>query len=66
MVRDLMLDQQTRLTELPMVTLKPRALPPGPIKAAIINTGQRLLMKVDDTGGKGGGPLAKLALKLLQ
>ena len=66
MVRDLMLDQKTELTELPMVTLKPRALPPWPLKAAIINTGQRLLMKVDDTGGKGGGPLAKLALKLLE
>jgi len=66
MVRDLMLDQKTALTELPMVTLKPRALPPGPLKAAIINTGQRLLMKVDDTGGQGGGLLAKLALKFLQ
>jgi hypothetical protein len=24
------------------------------------------MMKLDDTGGRGGGPLAKIALKMLQ
>jgi glycine/D-amino acid oxidase-like deaminating enzyme len=66
MVRDLMLDRKTALLELPMVALKPRALPPGPIKSLMINIGQRVLMKVDDTGGKGGGPVARIALKVLQ
>jgi glycine/D-amino acid oxidase-like deaminating enzyme len=66
MVRDLLLDRKTALLELPMVSLKPRALPPGPLKGLVIDLGQRLLMKVDDSGGKAGGPLAKLALKILQ
>jgi glycine/D-amino acid oxidase-like deaminating enzyme len=65
-VRDLMLDQQSSLTELPMVTLKPKALPPGPLRARLLNTTQRALLKADDTGGEGGGLIARLALRFLQ
>ena len=66
MVRDLMLDRKTALLELPMVSLKPVALPPEPLKSMMIGLGQRVLMKVDDSGGKAGGPVAKIALKILQ
>ncbi|MDZ4279018.1 MAG: FAD-binding oxidoreductase [Dehalococcoidia bacterium] len=66
MVRDLLLDRKTELLELPMVTLKPARLPPGPLRAVVLNTAQHLLMKADDTGGRGGGPLVKLALRVLQ
>jgi glycine/D-amino acid oxidase-like deaminating enzyme len=66
MVRDLMLGRQTELLELPMVSLKPVPLPPEPLKGMMIGLGQRFLMKVDDTGGKGGGPIAKIALRILQ
>jgi len=66
MVRDLMLDRKTALLELPMVSLKPRALPPEPLKGMMINLGQKVLMNVDDTGGKAGGPIAKIALRILQ
>jgi glycine/D-amino acid oxidase-like deaminating enzyme len=66
MVRDLLLGRTTALLELPMVALKPRALPPGPLKGLVINTGQRLLMRVDDSGGRAGGPLARLALKIIE
>jgi glycine/D-amino acid oxidase-like deaminating enzyme len=66
MVRDLMLDRKTALLELPMVSLKPKALPPEPLKGMVINLGQKVLMKVDDSGGKAGGPIAKIALRILQ
>jgi glycine/D-amino acid oxidase-like deaminating enzyme len=65
-VRDLMLNQQTGLTALPMATLRPTPMPPGPLKAALLKTAQRVLMKADDTGGEHGGPLVQLALKILQ
>lgn len=65
-VRDLMLNQQTELTGLPIVTLKPKPLPPGPLKALLLNTTQRALLKADDTGGRGGGLIVWLALRFLQ
>lgn len=65
-VRDLMLNRQTALTELPIVTLKPKLLPPGPMKPLLLNTTQRALLKMDDTDGEGGGLMARLALKFLQ
>lgn len=65
-VRDLLLNQKTELTQLPMVAHRPTPLPPGPLRAAFLNTAQRVLMKADDTGGAGGGPLVKLALRVLQ
>jgi glycine/D-amino acid oxidase-like deaminating enzyme len=66
MVRDLMLDRKTELLELPMVSLKPVALPPEPLKSMMIGIGSRFLLQVDDTGGKKGGPIAKMALRILQ
>ena len=66
MVRDLMLDRKTELLELPMVSLKPTPLPPEPLKGMMIGLGQKILMKVDDSGGRAGGPLAKIALRILQ
>ena len=65
-VRDLMLDRKTELLELPMLSLRPTPLPPEPLKGMMIGLGQRVLMKADDTGGKGGGPVGKIALKILQ
>jgi glycine/D-amino acid oxidase-like deaminating enzyme len=66
MVRDLMLGRKTELLELPMVSLKPVALPPEPLKSMMIGLGSRFLLQVDDTGGKKGGPIAKMALRILQ
>ena len=65
-VRDLMLDRKTELTGLPMATLKPTPLPPGPLRAIMLKATQGVLMTVDDTGGRGGGPLARAALRMLQ
>ncbi len=64
-VRDLMVGRNTAITQLPMATLKPTPLPLGPLKSAFLNTAQRVLMRGDDTGGR-RGPLAKVALKILQ
>jgi len=66
MVRDLMLDRKTEITELPMVTHRPGMLPPEPLRRFILNKAQRLLQKADDTGGAGQGPNTRLALKVLQ
>jgi glycine/D-amino acid oxidase-like deaminating enzyme len=66
MVRDLMLNRKTAITRLPMVTLRPTPLPPGPLRPLLLNTTQRALQKLDDSGGERGGLLARLALRFLQ
>lgn len=62
--RDFLLDRKTEERELPMATVKPIWLPPGPLRAAVLNGAQRALQRADDTGGR--GILSKLALKFLQ
>ena len=62
--RDFLLDKKTAERELPMATVKPVWLPPGPLRAAVLNSSQRVLQHADDTGGK--GVIAKLALRFLQ
>jgi glycine/D-amino acid oxidase-like deaminating enzyme len=66
MVRDLMLDRKTELLELPMVSLRITPLPPEPIKSWAIGLGSRIVLQVDDAGGRKGGPLTKLALRILE
>lgn len=64
-VRDFILDRKCSSLELPMATVKPFPLPPGPLRAAVLKSTQRALMRSDDTGGK-GGILSQLALRFLQ
>jgi glycine/D-amino acid oxidase-like deaminating enzyme len=64
-VRDLMLNQQTGITLLPMATLKPRVLPSGSLRPLILNSVQRALQRLDD-GTESGGLLGRLALRFLQ
>jgi glycine/D-amino acid oxidase-like deaminating enzyme len=65
-VCDLMLGRGSDITRLPMVTRRPTPLPPEPLRSLALRAGQRILQKVDDRGGAGGDPLARIALKLLQ
>jgi glycine/D-amino acid oxidase-like deaminating enzyme len=65
-VRDLALNQQTALTRLPMATLKPKPLPPEPLRPWLLVAVQRALQRVDDTGGDSRSLLARLALRFLQ
>jgi glycine/D-amino acid oxidase-like deaminating enzyme len=65
-VRDLMLNRPTSLTALPMAALKPAPLPPGPLRPLVLNTAQRVLQQLDDSGGNKRGLLARLALRYLQ
>jgi hypothetical protein len=63
--RDLLLGRATPLTELPLVTRSLTPLPPWPLQARVLELSQRVLQKSDDRGGA-SGPLARLALRLLQ
>jgi len=63
-VRDLMLERETALLELPMATVKPVRLPPGPLRRLFLGSSQKLLLRADDNQGR-GGPLTRLALRQL-
>ena len=63
-VRDLMLGRSTALTELPLVTTRPGRLPPEPLRRLVLDGAQRMLQRIDD--GAAQGPLARLALRVLQ
>ena len=64
-VRDLLLGRHTALTGLPLVTRRLTPLPPPPLQAKVLELSQRVLQRWDDQGGD-PGPLARLALRLLQ
>jgi glycine/D-amino acid oxidase-like deaminating enzyme len=64
-VRDLLLGRETALTNLPLVTRRLTPLPPPPLQAKVLQLSQRVLQRSDDLGGN-AGPLAHLALRLLQ
>ncbi len=64
-VRDLMLNRQSDLLDLPMVTRKPVRLPPGPLRRWMLDSSQNVLLRADDTGG-GDDWKTRLALKFLQ
>jgi glycine/D-amino acid oxidase-like deaminating enzyme len=64
-VSDLLLNRQTDLLDLPMVTKRPIPLPPGPLRWVFLGGSQRVLQRVDDQGSETGLP-AKIALKVLQ
>jgi glycine/D-amino acid oxidase-like deaminating enzyme len=66
--RDLLTSTSSDLFDLPMVSSRPRSLPPGPLRPAWLATSrwlQRALQAADDTGSD-RGPLVRLALKVLQ
>lgn len=63
--RDLLLGRETPLTKLPLVTRRLTPLPPPPLQAKVLELSQRVLQRSDDRGGP-RGPLAGLALRLLQ
>lgn len=66
-VRDMMLNGKTPLTELPMVTKRPIPIPKNIIlRRLMLDSANSILMKVDDTGGKNMPLLAKAALKYLE
>lgn len=64
-VRDLMLNRQTDLLDLPLVTKRPLPLPPGPLRWPVMELGQRILQRSDDVG-TAEGFLTRLALRGLQ
>ncbi|MWA02549.1 FAD-dependent oxidoreductase [Actinomadura sp. LD22] len=61
--RDLLLDRDSGLLDLPMAAERPVPLPPGPLRALVLNGSQRVLQRADD-GDR--GPLTGLALRFLQ
>ncbi len=63
--RDLLLGRATPLTELPLVTRRLTPLPPPPLQSKVLEISQRVLQRSDDEVGA-SGPLARLALRLLQ
>jgi glycine/D-amino acid oxidase-like deaminating enzyme len=61
-----LLNQPTELSELPFTTKRPVPLPPGPLRRLVLETSQRVLLRLDDTGGAAESVLARLALRILQ
>lgn len=64
-VRDLLLDRESLLTRLPLVTRRLTPLPPPPLQERVLQLSQRTLQAADDRGAA-RGPLARIALKFLQ
>ena len=64
-VRDLLLGRRSPLTDLPLVTRRLTPLPPPPLQAPLLALSQRVLQRADDRP-ESSGPLAHLALRLLQ
>ncbi|MDA8380603.1 MAG: FAD-binding oxidoreductase [Actinomycetota bacterium] len=64
-VRDMMLNRQSDLLDLPMVTKKPLPLPPVPLRWPAMELSQRILQHADDVGDDGGF-FARVALRALQ
>jgi glycine/D-amino acid oxidase-like deaminating enzyme len=64
-VRDLALNRQTELLDLPMVTKRPIPLPPEPLRALFLSTAQGVLLRADDRGSD-AGPLVRAGLRMLQ
>lgn len=65
-VRDRMLNQQTAVTGLPLVTSKPKPLPPGPLRRWMLDFGERLVLEMDDNAGEVRSRWSKLASRYLQ
>ena len=62
---DLLLSRRGDLMDLPMVSKRPVPLPPGPLRAGMLNLSERVLMRADDQGSD-ATPLVRLALRILQ
>ncbi|MDL4813029.1 NAD(P)/FAD-dependent oxidoreductase [Actinomadura opuntiae] len=61
--RDLLLDRDSEVLDLPMAAERPVPLPPGPLRGLVLNGAQHVLQRADD-GDR--GPLTGLALRFLQ
>jgi glycine/D-amino acid oxidase-like deaminating enzyme len=64
-VSDMLLGSRSELMDLPMVTKRPVPLPPGPLRAGLLNLSERVLLRADDKGSD-ARPLVRLALRILQ
>ncbi len=64
--RDVLLERQGDLLDLPMASIRPQRLPPEPVRSLMLNTALGVLQKADDTGGDLRNPMLKVALKFLE
>jgi glycine/D-amino acid oxidase-like deaminating enzyme len=64
-LRDMLLDRPSELTDLPMVTKRPVALPPAPLRWPFLHAAQRFLQRADDLG-RDADPATRALLKVLQ
>jgi glycine/D-amino acid oxidase-like deaminating enzyme len=61
-LRDLLLDRKTELTDLPIVTRKPIAFPPGVLRDPLVRSSMRSLQRCDDEGRPASEPFILRAL----
>jgi hypothetical protein len=64
-LRDLLLDRRTELTELAIERRKPIAFPPAPVRDPLVRAAVRALQRADDEGRPAREPLLLRALNRL-
>ena len=62
---DLLMERDSPLLRLPLVTRRPIPMPPGPLRWSLLDAAQRVLQAADDRGGA-RGPVGRGLVRLLQ